>query len=136
MIFRLLITWVLSARFPVETGDTPAYTIMLLAWSIMGLFRNFQRTWRESHLIGGWQSTSLSLYISFTALRLYTFAPEIDCRALLYYVLFPMSVVCECWIFLRIMMNVSILSRIAIMILLMIHTFGMSLLESRNIIFF
>jgi len=69
MIFRVSITWIFSARFPAAVGDTLAYPLMLLAWSIMGLFRNFQRTWRESNLIGGWQSTSLSWYIIFTAIR-------------------------------------------------------------------
>ena len=69
MIFRLSITWRLSTRFPVAVGDTLAYPLILLAWSIMGLLRNFQRTWRESNLIGGWQSASLSWYITLTAIR-------------------------------------------------------------------
>jgi len=69
MIVRLSITWILAAKFPNETGDTFAYPIMLLSWSILGIFRNFQRTWRESRLIGGWQSTSLPLYIALVAVR-------------------------------------------------------------------
>jgi hypothetical protein len=69
MVFRLTITWILSPVFPLDVGHTRTYPCMLLAWSITGLFRNFQRTWRETHLIGGWQSNSLSLYISLVYLR-------------------------------------------------------------------
>lgn len=69
MVFRLAITWILSPLFPLDVGSTTTYPCMLLAWSITGLFRNFQRTWRETHLIGGWQSNSLSLYISLVYLR-------------------------------------------------------------------
>jgi hypothetical protein len=69
MMFRMTITWILSPLFPLDVGRTRTYPCMLLAWSITGLFRNFQRTWRETHLIGGWQSNSLSLYISLVYLR-------------------------------------------------------------------
>jgi hypothetical protein len=69
MSIRLIITWILSIKFPNEIGQTAAYPAMLVCWSITAIFRNFQRAWRESHLIGGWQSTTLSLYIGFMALR-------------------------------------------------------------------
>jgi len=81
MVFRLTIMWILSPVFPLDVGHTRTYPCMLLAWSITGLFRNFQRTWRETHLIGGWQSNSLSLYISLVYLR---FPKHPTCPARLY----------------------------------------------------
>ena len=75
MIVRLGVTWILPAMYPCQAGDSPAYAMMLFSWSILGVFRNFQRSWRRTRVIGGWESGSLSLYISLVALR-YVDSPQ------------------------------------------------------------
>jgi hypothetical protein len=132
MSIRLSITCILAVKFPIETGDTIAYPIMLLSWSLTGIFHNLQRTCRKSHLIGGWESKSLNLYIILTASRSVTpFNPSIlTTRVASLYVLFPVGVVCECWIFGRISSEISLFSKIAIAIMVVIYVFGMSLRKS------
>lgn len=128
---RLAIIFVYVPRFPDEIGATWAYATMLLSWSASGGFRNFMRAWRESHLIGGWQSTSLALYITFTALRFATHphlkSDKAEDRAVLYYFLFPVGVVCECWILMRIIPIGSPVGSIITATTLFIRILGISL---------
>jgi len=69
MGMRLSVVWILSSSFPIAVGDTKAYPIMILIWSLTGAIRNIQRAWRETHLVGGWESLSLSVYIGYTLAR-------------------------------------------------------------------
>src|SRR5271154_1231335 len=45
-------------------------------------------------------------------------------RAAVYYVLFPIGVICECWIFLRITREVSTFDAAVMLCAVMIHLFG------------
>lgn len=144
MIVRLGITWILPAMYP-QMGDSPAYTLMLFSWSVLGVFRNFQRSWRRTRVIGGWESESLSLYISLVALR-YIDSPcspsllesrsqvshswfasliTVDNRAIMYYALYPLGSLCESWILFRILSQVGMLSRIIIVIVTIVNLGGM-----------
>lgn len=46
---------------------------------------------------------------------------------MMYYALYPLGVICECWTFGRIVGEVGMLSKLAIAILLMLHLSGMIL---------
>jgi hypothetical protein len=129
---RLWINCILAVKFPIQTGDTIAYPIVLLSWSLTGIFRNLHRTWRQSRLIGGWESNTLNLYILLTASRSVTLSNSsiLTIRVVSYYVLFPLGVVCECWIFYRISSEISLFSKIAIAIMMVIYVFGMPLRKS------
>lgn len=69
MMVRLGITWILAPMYPFEMGGSKVYSTMLVSWSLLGICRNFQRSWRATKAVGGWESSSLSLYISLVALR-------------------------------------------------------------------
>ena len=134
MVFRLTITWILSPLFPLHVEQTRMYPCMLLAWGITGLFRNLQRSWRETHLIGGWESNSLSLYISLTYLRFpplpntpYWSSPtrlNCDIRGVIYYALFPLGVFCECWIFWSVARHVWVVVAVPMAMMVVVHVIG------------